>query len=58
MRPGGLSTLEFLHSTLNWLDQLVQTPDPSLDAESVAELRKILVARIARYELDPTIQTK
>jgi hypothetical protein len=36
MRPDGLSALEFLHSTLNWLDQFEQTADPSRDSESVA----------------------
>jgi hypothetical protein len=57
MGSDGPSTLEFLHSTLAWLDQLEANPDPSLKVESVAELRKLLVARIARHELDHRNQT-
>jgi hypothetical protein len=51
MSSDGPRALEFLRSTLNWVEQLEKTPDPSLGAKAVAELKEILVARIAKLEI-------
>jgi hypothetical protein len=50
MSSDGPSALEFLHSTLRWVEQLEKAPDPSLDTKSVAELKDILIIRIAKLE--------
>jgi hypothetical protein len=50
IRKMGADTLKFLRSTLDWLENLEQTPDPALDAESVAALKDILISRIAKHE--------
>jgi hypothetical protein len=50
MSSDGPGALKFLHTTLSWVEQLERTPDPALDSESVAELKVILIARIAKLE--------
>jgi hypothetical protein len=51
----GSETLKFLRSTLQWLEEHEQDPDPMFDAESVAELKEILLSRIAKYEREGAV---